>query len=511
MRLRRLDQATGRVVGQVIDRDSKGGTDMGKGDSSLPRLPDPKATAATPDAPAPLPQPKPRKRRRRLAGIFVLVVCILLGGTVVGGAWLYYRLSGNVQTISVETAPSPEANEPVNILLMGSDSRTGKGNKGYGLDAGRSGERSDTTILLHISADRQNATAVSIPRDTWVRMPACASDGVAGTYDKFNTAFQEGGASCTTEVVTELTGVPIHHVAVVDFGGFKNVIDALGGVEVCLNQPIQDPDSQLDLPAGTTLVDGERALAFVRARKTLGDGSDIGRIKRQQAFLSSAIRKATDTGLLLNPVKLFQVLDTATQSLTVDESLNSLGQMRTLVDSLRAIDPANITFVTMPFTYRADNANVDVDTVQADKIWQSIINDTPWPPPVSRGPDGKKVVVAPEEITVRIVDASGSQAGEKASRQLRALGFSISEITQANKKRGETEVSYGSGLQDSARTVAYITGAPMTEKDDIWTTTLTVGSDWSSVKSDVVVGNSKKAADETSTQATTAAEPICAG
>ncbi|MDA9912917.1 LCP family protein [Candidatus Nanopelagicales bacterium] len=484
---------------------------MGKSDPPLPRLPNPNAqTEAVEPADQAAPPPKPRRRRRKIAGIFVLVVCILLGGTVVGGAWLYYRLSGNVQTISVETAPAPEANEPVNILLMGSDSRTGKGNKGYGLDAGRDGERSDTTILLHISADRQNATAVSIPRDTWVRQPACASGGVAGVYDKFNSAFQQGGASCTTEVVTELTGVPIHHVAVVDFAGFKNVIDAMGGVEVCLNQPIQDPDSQLDLPAGTTLVDGERALAFVRARKTLGDGSDIGRIARQQAFLSSAIRKATDTELLLNPVKLFQVLDTATQSLTVDESLNSLGQMRTLVDSLRAIEPANITFVTMPFTYRADNANVDVDTVQADKIWQSIINDTPWPPSVSRGPDGKKVVVGPEEITVRIVDASGSLAGEKAARQLRALGFSISEITQANKERSQTEVTYGAGLADSARTVAYVSDAPMKQKDDVWTTTLVVGSDWSSVKSDVVVGKSKNNNDESSTEATTAAEPICA-
>jgi LCP family protein required for cell wall assembly len=486
-----------------IDFRNDEGIRMGKTRSSLPKFPN--------SSDPPTGKPKNKNRRRRAAGIFVLSVCVVLAGMGVGGVWLYYRLSGNVQTISVDTAPAPQANEPVNILLMGSDSREGKGNKGYGTDAGRGGERSDTTILLHISADRQSATAVSIPRDTWIEQPVCATGGIVGVYEKFNNAFQEGGPSCTTEVVQALTDVPIHHVAVVDFGGFKRVIDAMGGVEVCLNQPIQDQDSQLDLPAGTTLVDGAQALAFVRARKTLGDGSDIGRIKRQQIFLSSAIRKATDTGLLLNPVKLFQVLDTATQSLTVDESLNSLGQMRTLVDSLRAIDPANITFVTMPFTYRVDLANVDVDTAAANPIWQSIKNDTPWPPPVSRGPDGKKTVVAPEEISVRVVDASGGTlAGEKASRQLQAMGFEVSEVAQARKKQTETRVTYGEGSVDNARTLAYVTDAPMAEKSDVWTTTLTVGSDGLTVKSDVVVGK-PKSSDSGSNETTAASETICAG
>ena len=332
-----------------------------------------------------------RPRRRRWARIGIAVGSVFALIALVGGvsAYILYSKFGQITVIEAPTTALPaqepdDPDPPLNILLMGSDSRTGKGNSKYGLDSGRGGERSDTTILLHVSSDRQRALAVSIPRDLWVEQPECAlTEGQYPYYAKFNNAFEMGGAACTTELVQQMTGVPVHHIAVVDFQGFKQVVDALGGVEVCLNNPVYDPAAKLELPAGTSVVKGEDALAFVRARKSLGDGSDIGRIERQQAFLSSAIRKATDTGLLLNPAKLYSVLDTATNALTVDRSLDELSEMRSLAESVRTITPDKITFVTLPFAYRADGANVDPDPVKAAALWQSMIDDTAWPPPPS--------------------------------------------------------------------------------------------------------------------------------
>jgi LCP family protein required for cell wall assembly len=450
-----------------------------------------------------------RKRWPIVLGVIGVVMVVLVGGGVAAGLWSLNQLSGNIDTVKVDTAAPPEPGEAVNILLMGSDSRLGKGNTGYGLDAGRGGERSDTTILLHIPADRTRALAVSIPRDTWVEQPGCATRGKSGVFDKFNNAFEQGGASCTTKLAQQITGVPIHHVVVVDFGGFKRVVDAMGGVEVCVNEAIRDADSDLNLRAGTSLIGGEKALAFVRARKTLGDGSDIGRIERQQVFLSAAIRQATDAGLLLNPVKLYQVLDTATRSLTVDEGLDELGEMKTLLDSLRAVDPADITFVTMPFLGRSD-ANVDIDRPKADEIWRAIRQSTPWPPPVSRGPDGNKLTVPPDQIWVQVVEASGKrEQATKAARQLRRAGFHIVGISESGQTKNRTAVRFRTGSKDSARTLAYAVDAPLVRDPEAWSTTVVVGKNWSGVQPDIVVAKSKKTFSDPRTEATTADESIC--
>ena len=480
-------------------------------DNDSPREPAvPAATAGPPEPDDREQRLAPKKRRWPIVlGVLAVVMVVLVVGGIAGGLWSLNQLSGNIRTVQVDTDPPPEPNETVNILLMGSDSRVGEGNTGYGTDAGRGGERSDTTILLHIPADRSGALAVSIPRDTWVEQPDCATGGQSGIFDKFNNAFDQGGASCTTELVQEMTGVPIHHVAVLDFGGFKNVVDALGGVEVCVNEAIHDTDSQLDLPAGTTLIDGEQALAFVRARKTLGDGSDIGRIKRQQAFLSAAIRQATDAGLLLNPVKLYQVLDTATSSLTVDQGLDELDEMRSLLDSLRGVDLADITFVTMPFLGRLD-ANVDIDRPKAEEIWGAIRNSTPWPPPVSRGPDGQKLTVPPEQIWVKVVNASGEpDQAAKVARQLRRAGFKIAESSDAEKKRAKTTVRFRANGKDSARTLAYAVDAPLVRDSDARSTTLVIGKDWAGVKSDIVVAKPKAGSTDPRTEPTTADESVC--
>ena len=237
---------------------------------------------------------------------------------------------------------------PVTFLLMGSDQRTGKGNKGYG---NFEGARSDTTMLLHIYPDRESAVVVSIPRDTIVDLPSCKNaDGrvLPATRDRFNAAFDRGGPGCTVKTVEAMTGLTVDHFVVLDFNGFKKTIDALGGVEVCLTRPLQDSKSGVDLPAGRTRVSGEEALSFVRVRHNIGDGSDISRINRQQIFLSSLIQEVTGSGLLTDPLRVWRVLSESSKSIATDKALADSDGLLALAASVSGLRPKDISFVTLP-------------------------------------------------------------------------------------------------------------------------------------------------------------------
>lgn len=460
---------------------------------------------------SPLPppeQPRPHRKLRRTLIIVGTVLGVLLVAAA-GGAFALYQKFQQIQIIQLEGLDEPaEGNAPLNILLLGSDSRKGKGMAKYGQDSGRGGQRSDTTILLHLSADRKSALAVSIPRDLWVEQPECAAQ-YPGEFAKFNNAFDQGGAQCTLTLVEQISGVNVNHVVVVDFNGFKEMIDAMGGVEICLNNPIHDSDSLLDLPAGTTVVNGDRALAFVRARKSVGDGSDIGRIKRQQAFLSAAVRKVTEPSFLLNPGRVYGMVDTATRSLTVSQGLDGLLPMKNLVDSVRGMKPSEVTFVTMPFTYRDDMANVDPDTKAAQPIWDAITNDTPWPPPATVAADGKKLTVALDDVWLDVVNGSrGAISDRKLTTQLEDAGFHVNSVSSGSG-RDATTVKHAIGLADSARTAATATSAQTTQDDNLAGVKLLVGEDWTGVKGDLVIGKPKSNTDDTGTP-TKADEVICA-
>ncbi|MYV42620.1 LytR family transcriptional regulator [Streptomyces sp. SID1328] len=285
-----------------------------------------------------------------------------------GAGWaLYARLSDNItpdEAAARELArydkerPTALVSGAQNILLIGTDSRAGDGNEQYGRDSGA--ERSDTTILLHLAADRRSATAVSLPRDLMVRVPACPRAGGGRTepsFAMFNTAFQLGGSACTIRTVEELTGIRVDHHMVVDFSGFKQMVDAVDGVPVCLRKPIDDKAARLKLPAGRVTLDGEQALGYVRARKTLGDGSDTDRMDRQQRFLGALVEKVRSDGVLLNPVKLYPVLDAATSALTTDPELASLRGLYRLVRGVRDIPTEHVRFLTAPrepYVYDSD-------------------------------------------------------------------------------------------------------------------------------------------------------------
>jgi LCP family protein required for cell wall assembly len=377
---------------------------------------------------------------------------------------------------------------------MGSDSREGQTSKKYGDPDLYTGERSDTTILLHLSADRSFATAVSIPRDTWVMLPECNVDGeTVGAFEaKFNTAFEIGGPGCTVKLVEQMTGLTIDNFAVIDFEGFKNVVNALGGVEVCLTEPASDPASDLELPAGTSVVSGEQALSFVRARKTLSDGSDLSRIKRQQAFLSSMIREASSTGLLLNPVKLYSTLDAATSGLTTDPGLADIDVLRDMALSVRGMAPGDIAFLTMPWVERGDGENVLVDEASAAPLWKSIAGDTPWIKPKKSADDSTSttktpdITVQPAEISVRVLNGSGiaGRAAEVAAA-LEAQGFTVVEIGDADSSAYTTsEIRHDAASADAARTVlAALPGATTVADDATTTITIILGTTYAAVES----------------------------
>lgn len=328
-----------------------------------------------------------RRRRRWVRGVGLSVAVVLVAAA--GAGWVVYRkLDGNITPDEAAAAelerfeqerPTALVKGAQNILLIGSDSRSGAENGRYGRDPGT--ERSDTVILLHLSANRRSATAVSIPRDLMVEVPDCRRpDGTrsAPMLTTFNAAFEVGGSACTIRTAEKLTDIRVDHHVVVDFAGFKDMVEAVDGVEVCLRQPIDDKDAKLELPAGRVTLSGEQALGYVRARKTLGDGSDTGRIERQQRFLGALVNKVHSNGVLLNPVKLYPLLDAATSSLTTDPELASLRGLYDLVRGLREIPTKDVRFLTVPREAYPENPNRDqLAQPAARELFQALRTDSP--------------------------------------------------------------------------------------------------------------------------------------
>jgi len=459
--------------------------------------------------------------RRITAALSVTALLVTLASTA--GWSAINHLSGNISTVDVDTAlgsdrptkaptsAEPGSQEPLNILVMGTDTRTGQGS-GYGNAAhtASGNGHSDTTILLHVSADRKHALAVSIPRDSWVTRPSCKGGGT--TTGRFNAAFAAGGPACTIKAVETLTGVRVDHFFVVDFKGFKAVVDSLGGVPICLKDPVDDPKSGLKLTAGTHLLDGNQALAFARARETLGDGSDIGRINRQQVFLSSVIRTALSKNVLTDLPTLYSVVNSVTQSLTADTGLGSSKQLIDLALSLQGLSPSKIHFMTVPWVPRSDHATIEWNDAKATPIWQSMILDTvypPAPPAATVAADGKVLTAAPATIRVTVLNGTGvTGKAREVADQLRALGYVVVDIATAPAPTSTTTVVYDPRYDESARTLAYATQATSsTPNGTTRTLVLTIGSDWKGTRAVVV-----KAPTSTSTRpptTTTADEQTC--
>jgi len=350
-------------------------------------MPDAEQHSAQPELPSPYQPGKRRGRARRSHTVAkVLLATVLTLGMVSGlsVAFLYRHLNGNlnVEDLSAQLGDDrPEEvkvegpKKPLNILVMGDDSRDCKG---CGLDQ-ESGGGSDTTILFHLSADRQSAYGISIPRDSLVDRPDCIDeDGETipgGSGAMWNAAYSYGGAACTMKQFESLTGIRLTNYIVVDFGSFKSMVDAIDGVEVCIPEDIDDDDHNIHLEAGTRTLTGNEALSYVRLRYRVGDGSDIGRIKRQQAFIASMVSRVVSAGVLARPDRLIGFLNAATKSLTTD--IKSIKEMTEVGLQFKDIGLKRIRFITVPFVYSEAQPGRVEWTDDADILWDRILHDKP--------------------------------------------------------------------------------------------------------------------------------------
>ena len=331
--------------------------------------------------------------------LVVLLAFLLTVGSA--AAFLYQNLQGNLKVQEVghyfepNESPTPQepadesAGRPLNILILGSDVREGASDvDGAGAAGYITGMRSDTAMLMHISADRQRVDVVSIPRDTLVTIPSCILKDGSRSYEQydamFNSAFSIGGqsgdvagaAACTIRTLEEMSDVYIDGFVVIDFASFQDIVNTLGGVNVCLSEPAEDQAAGLHLEAGCQVLDGEQALALARARKSLGDGSDISRIGRQQQMVEAIISKALSLNIVSDLPTLYGVLSDVTENIDVSPSLGSITYLGGLAYSLRGLSLDNVNFVTMPFYPEGNRVR---PAAAAAAVWEALRNDQPLP------------------------------------------------------------------------------------------------------------------------------------
>ncbi|MEU5714256.1 LCP family protein [Streptomyces sp. NPDC020403] len=326
-----------------------------------------------------------RARRVRTVALWGAAAVVVAGGAGLGYA--YVALDGNLKAVDIDAALGADRPDDVDdgsqdILVLGSDSRSGA-NSAYGADEGAA--RSDTAMVVHVNKGHTSASVVSVPRDTLVDRPACTSDTTgeqvgAERRAMFNTAYEVGGPACAVKTVEAMSGIRMDHYVEVDFTGFKKVVDQLGGVQMTTSRAIDDPKSHLRLGPGTHTLDGEQSLALVRTRKSVGDGSDLGRIQLQQAFVKALMHRTKSIGAFSDPTKLFGLADTATKAVTTDSSLASVKKLTGFANGLKGLDPAHVDMVTLPVEYDpADPNRVLPEKKAGRQVWAALRHDEPIP------------------------------------------------------------------------------------------------------------------------------------
>jgi len=440
---------------------------------------------------APLVGGRSGRRRLRLT-VTVLAAVLVLALSVVFGGYAYYdakltRVSiprlGQVSGAVVSAPPS--AGE--NFLLVGSDTRAFAGGQAFQAPAASAdfvaGARSDTVILLHLPIGGARPTVVSFPRDTYVHIPAFTDRNgrtTAAHPAKLNEAFSIGGPALLTQLIEQLTGLRLDHYVQVDFGGFRSIVDAVGGLSLCIGTSRHDHDSQDSLTAGTHPdVTGGQALAFVRDRKGL-PGGDLGRIKDQQYFLAQLLHKVLSAGTLADPARLTGFLSAVVADVTVDQGFG-LSQMTTLASRLRHLDPAHVTFATLPVLSTSTSAvrvvhglRVDVvllDPARTAQLFAGLHDGTGHPAPGTGAAAGPPLTVAPAAISLEVRNGT-STAGlaGRVARSLRGHGYTVT-ATGAASAVDQTAVRYRPGMLAAARTVAAALPGAQLQPDP----TLTVG------------------------------------
>lgn len=359
---------------------------------------DPQDEQTSPQVPSPRQdgrrQAKAKGKKRKTLRAVLLVLLVLLlaaGGTVY---WLYSSLDGNIKGVDLDKAIGDDRPEKLptsgqNLLVLGSDSRAGSNGGLAGGDV--SGARSDTALMIHIPEGRASAIAVSIPRDTLVTRPECVKSDGSSLPSKervmFNSVYSLAGPACVVKTVEKMSGVRMDHYLEIDFAGFKELVDAIGGVTVDVEEPIHDKESGLDLEAGPNRLNGTESLAFVRTRHGIGDGSDLGRIGLQQQFMMALLSEVKSQDLLGSPAKSFKIADSLTESLTTDSGLDSLTKLAEFARSMDGVDPASMETIMLPVAYdKIDPNRVVAAEPQAAELWKAIREDTEIPASAKKSP-----------------------------------------------------------------------------------------------------------------------------
>ncbi|MEU9045856.1 MULTISPECIES: LCP family protein [unclassified Kitasatospora] len=446
-------------------------------------------------------------RRRRYLRTAIGLAAVLVLSVVGAGAWFYHRLDSNITTfdaggVATERPPSPVpatpgASVPVNVLLLGSDTR-GDGNNALG--GGDEGVgHSDTAIVLHIYADHKHAVGVSIPRDTLVTVPSCRLPSGAWTTPKndqmFNSAFTvgedaKGNPACTQNTVEKLTGLRIDHTVVVDFKGAAAMADAVDGVEACVPNDVNE--FGIHLKKGLQKLSGQSAVDYLRARHGIGDNSDIGRMKRQQAFLSSMIKKVQSQGFSLPT--LLPLADAATKSLTVDEGLGTAMKLVDFARSVQDIKLSDVTFVTAPWRFAGER--IRLVQPDADTLWKLLREDrtldgqsTAGTGQVTSSPTagpgataGTDTPLTPEQAAAPITVVNGvGTPGLAGSGGETLKGRGFRNVTLGSNSPGHqvTRIAYDPALKATAdQVVALFPGAQAVEEPGSESITVTLGADY---------------------------------
>ncbi|MFJ8004096.1 LCP family protein [Streptomyces fagopyri] len=461
---------------------------------------------------------RPRRRRRVLRWSATVLAVLILG--TAGAGYLYYQhLNSNIQkgqrssggSPAKKAEPNAAGQTPMNILLIGSDSRNSAENVKLGGSRENRGNPplADVQMLIHLSADRKSASVVSIPRDTRVDIPKCKDPDTGTSYPATNAIINEslarGGAGCTLATWENLTGIYIDHWMTIDFAGVVNMADAIGGVDVCVKQNVWDRPlpgvsggSGLKMKAGTKKVQGKQALQWLRTRHAWG--SDLLRARAQHMYMNSMIRTLKSQNVFTDTGRLMDLAEAATKSLKVSEEIGTVKKLYDMAMQLKTVPTNRLTMTTMPnVADPQDDNHVVPDGANAEKVWRMIRDDVPFddkgtesaskgtasPAPATEAPS-----VSSGELGVLVQNATRTSTRIAVAHRASAIGqvlvgkgFTRAEAdTTAAVSDSKTAVRYPSAdLEGDAQAVAKALGIPMSSvkrSTDVSGVTVVVGADW---------------------------------
>ncbi|MFM9371567.1 LCP family protein [Streptomyces sp. Da 82-17] len=464
---------------------------------------------------------RPPRRRRRVLRWFAIVLAVLILGTAAAGYLYYEHLNGNIDVSPMpegerapEATPNAAGQTPLNILLIGSDARDNAENQKLGgaKETFNGTPLADVQMLLHLSADRSNMSVISMPRDTLLQMPECTDPETGKVYPQTqgrmmtNASLGRGGPGCTVLAWEKLTNIHINHFMMVDFAGVVSMADAIGGVPVCVDANIHSRNSKgegsgLKLKKGTTYIQGEQALQWLRTRYGFEDGSDIGRAKAQHMYMNSMVRELRENATLSSPNKLRRLAEEATSALEVDEGLDTVKKLYDLSNELKRVPPERITMTTMPYEYVG--VRVQPKPGDAEQLFRLVRDDVALDgkdDPAKKKEREKQreesvsddPAAEPAEIGVRVVNGTATATtpsvpgrASAVAAVLQGEGYARAAADQSTAPRQErTVVRFPSAeLEGDAQAVAKSLGLPMSsveESKDVTGVTLVVGADWPS-------------------------------